>query len=164
MSSMQIGILVYAEDKAEANAKALEVVTDLCAREVFHGHREMKIMTVDSKRGQAFIQERLGVQKQEFMGNLQSLRKHLAYTTDEKLWQLRYTPSAKIDSTCMRHRAWSVGQYEGDHIKLYDNDGAGIQEPEHLQDVLDGWACIHQGKSNPYDNLKIYVASVGVST
>lgn len=150
MSSMAIGIIVYAEDKAEANEKALEIVTDLCQRGVFVGHRDMKIMTANSKRGQAFIQERLDVQKQEFMSNLRRLRKHLALTGDEDLWEREYG-GASLDCVCMRHWAFNVGQYEGRRIKLYDDDGAGIQTPERLADVLS-------------EETKIYVVSVSVGT
>lgn len=119
-------------------------------------------MDANSTKGQQFIQCRLETQKLHFMDNLQHLRDHLAHTNDADLWERRYA-DANVDCICMRHRAWSVGQYEGRHIFLYDNDGAGLQEPDHLEDVLNKWACLYGGQPNPYDDLTTYVVSMVVS-
>lgn len=161
---MKIGIIVYADDKPYANALGLEIITDLEQKEIFHGHSDIIVMNAASKRGQQFIQDRLEAQKLHFMDNLKHLRDHLVHTSDEELWQRSYA-DGNVDCICMRHRAWSVGQYEGRHIFLYGNDGEGIQEPEHLECVLNKWACIYdrQLKPNPYDDLGIYVVSMVVS-
>ena len=57
----------------------------------------------------------------------------------------------------MRYHFNQLGQYSGGSVMLYDQDGEGITDKAHLNDVLTKWDRIYgnkkEYKENPYCNL-----------
>lgn len=99
------------------------------------------------------LEEAMNSTKQAFLENLGKIKNYLTTHTDDQLFEEDW-----FKFVC--HQA---GQYEGSCVWLYDQDGAGIRDNEHLQHVMSRWACNNNDK--PQLDLKhktIYVVPADV--
>lgn len=74
-------------------------------------------------------------QQEEFLRNIQNLRKAVEKYSDEKLFAAQMDTSEEntlITPRMFRYVCHSLGQYEGSEIYLYDSDGCGITDKEYL--------------------------------
>ena len=116
------------------------------------------ISKVDSKEGKKLIDEGMEKTKRDFLEGLKIVRRVLKKKTDINIFKSRY------DKDMVKHRFWKLGQYEGDCVWVYDNDGSGIREFKHLKNVLNKWECLYEKrkKENPYKGMDIWVVPVDV--
>ena len=98
--------------------------------------------------------------------NLQKLRIALSEYKDEDFW---FRPTKKeyevnnkyhenLDIGMIKFYCYSLGQCKGPNVYLYDNDGEGITDENHLRNVLKKWEDI----TTEYVNLRLFVVPVDV--
>lgn len=113
------------------------------------------IVKANTKQGKELIEKGLNYTKKYFMEDLAIIKKVVETKSFEEIWNIRH------DSEMFRFRCSTVGAYRGWPVALYDNDGEGIQDPKHLQDVLDKWKCLPQSHEK-YMDLEIWVVPADV--
>ena len=59
--------------------------------------------------------------------------------TTQKVINALDNKSPKYDLSMFKHYCWTLGQYGGTAIWLYDNDGVGINDNRTLKSVLNKW-------------------------
>lgn len=155
---MHIRALVYANSRLEAIATAEEdvfVVLTTGQHAPFDSyHVDSQAISADSAKGQGDIAESLILTKAALFRNLEEVRDGLRSLTNEGV----YTAGG----AGLRHSLYKAGQYQGSEIFLYDQDGEGIRNRKHLDNVLSKWVCNDNGKPNPYANVDIWVVSAKV--
>lgn len=63
-----------------------------------------------------------------------------------------------------RFYSYYVGMYTGPGVNLYDKDGEGIRDPDHLHNALHKWPCLYEreGKRNPHAEQEVYIVPADV--
>jgi len=163
-----ITVIVYAENKNEALDKAKTIFERLCENQYpfdyFTTFDEDGIGTSGkdrwgnlpavtlaiSKKGKELIEQGIKFTKDEFMENLKIIRKLLKKKTDKELFE----KDGGVEM--FRFSCYQIGRHRGSSVWLYDNDGEGITDPEHLKNVLKKW------NDKSYRGLKIYVVPADV--
>ena len=131
------------------------------------------VVLANSKEGKKYIDEGMKATKDSFMGNIKKVRKLIDFYSDEELFEgeVKDTKRKIIlslgenedkelkDISQFRIRCFWLGQYGGSEIFLYDNDGSGITDTKHLNNVLNKWKCLYEdkGEKNPNKNNQIWV-------
>jgi len=172
--------LVYAEDEEDALAQAESIFDDLCGeshfpfdyystfKETYATARwgELPVATkicgefgsvkcdFCSERFRCFtgkinsiLDEAMGYTKEHFIENIRYIRNDINIKTDDEL----------MDDGQFRHWCYNCGRYAGYTIKLYDQDGEGIRNEEHLKNVLSKWSVLNDGSPRKeYADLNIY--------
>jgi len=115
---------------------AVKVCADLGSDKCDKCSERFKCYTIQTN---SMIEEAMQKTKQEFLENLAPMKKLLATHNDDQLFE---------DHSFM-FRCYQIGQYKGPCVSLYDQDGEGIRDNEHLNHVLSRWACNHEGKPDP---------------
>ena len=87
----------------------------------------------------SMLEESMLATKQEFLKNLGEIKKCITIYNDDQLFE----------DDDFKWRCHQAGQYKGSCVYLYDQDGEGIRDNEHLKNVLSKWACNHGGKPDP---------------
>lgn len=142
---MTIGAIVYAHDKKEAKAYAEEIFGMLTENQTPFDYFSLidwdenkagsGIAEADSKLGKQIIKEMMNWTQSTFLRNAAELRKRFETMSDEEL----YLECHGKEGMPARFFAHQMGMYRGSAIHLYDADGEGIQQPEHLENVLEKW-------------------------
>ena len=159
-----VGIIVYSTDEESALKQAKEIMKEHEEQNYFdcyqtfdeedHGFGDLPtVMKAESTEGRIFINCLMGYTMQQFFEGLSVVRKVLSSKTDWEIWESRHDPEM------IRFRFNMLGSYGGSTINLYDNDGEGIQERGHLNNVLDKWECLPESHAE-YESLTIYVVPV----
>jgi len=147
-----IAAVVYAHDEKEARKLRKRVFDFLsckgCQRP-FDGYRLGVVGSPEwpfaapaaSPAGQKVIQECMAATRVEFLRHVKRLRAALAAASDEEIYLSRH-PDLDV-----RFEAYEVGRYNGPGVFLYDDNGEGIRQPSHLQDVLEKWPSLKTGQN-----------------
>jgi len=166
---MVIRLIVYARTKREALARAREILENVLVGEdghhpfdgyalfnenvPFYGKNRwgnlspaVRLMT---EEGIKLVDEAWEWQKSEFERNLKELKE----IGDKENWDFEKL----MGNWKFRFRCYSIGQYSGSFIWLYDNDGEGIRDIEHLKEALTKW-----GNKSEYEDLDVWVVPVDV--
>ncbi len=99
------------------------------------------------------VVEGLEATKAEFREHLEEVKKAILSKTTEELFE---------DNTFKYHLE-SAGRGEGWNVWLYDQDGEGITDTAHLNNVLNKWRNLNsQGEVNEYEKLNLYVVPADV--
>jgi len=188
-----IRALVYSENKEEALDKAKVIFERLCGEgkafdyyRMFNEERSSvsgkgrwgnrtPVVLASSKEGKKLIDEVMKYTKDSFMENIKKVREGLINYTDEELFEeviltdktkviQRLNGKTELNLDMIRDYCYCVGQYNGNNIFLYDNDGEGIRNNERLNNVLSKWETLYEdkGEPNPYKDLKIFVVPADV--
>jgi len=168
---MVIKVLVYADDEEEAVNEADCVLDGLCGEaEPFDYYHTFDNPQATKRWGElpkaaricmdlgsekcdkcddrfhcyttqmnSMLEEAMQRTKQGFLENLGHLKKLIATHTDDEL----------LEDSDFKFYCNQAGEYRGPCVWLYDQDGEGIREKKHLQDVLNRWACNNGGKPDP---------------
>jgi len=168
---MVIRAIVYAKDEEEALDKAKEIFSDLVEQRYFDYFTTFDedgcgisgrdrwgdlpvVAPADSEVGKKLIEEGMELTWQEFQESLHVIKKCTKEKTAEKLFEdMRF-----------RYACYHIGAYKGADIWLYDDDGEGIQNRDHLNNVLTKWKVIYEDKGieNPYRDCNIWVVPADV--
>jgi len=101
----------------------------------------------------SMIAEAMERTKREFLDNLAEVKKLLVSKSDEELFE----------DGDFKYRCHCCGSYEGPDVWLYDHEGEGIRDSDHLKNVLEKWACNNGGQPDPeLANKDIYVVPADV--
>lgn len=99
------------------------------------------------------IEEAMQKTKQEFLEHLGYIKKYLTTHNDDQLFE----------EDDFKYHCHSAGQYQGPNVWLYDQDGEGIRDHEHLRNVLSKWACNNEGEPSPdYKDKNVYIVPADV--
>lgn len=121
------------------------------------------VAKTDSAEGKKLIEEGMKYTRDEFFERTQDLRSILAKYSNAELFETNYLDVSGC-GVSFRYTASCIGQYEGCCIWLYNNDGCGIKNPTHLENVLNKWKCNYEkyGIENPYKELDVWVVPADV--
>ena len=161
MSHMTIKAIVYVPDKAGAVARAETIFRGMADGDwaPFDWCGVARAPhTADSTVGKRLIEEGMEFTVGAFKANLASIREQINLPDEELM------AGGQRPNRLFRHYCYLAGQYHGGTIYLYDDDGEGIQDPEHLDNALDKWRSLYEksGKANPHANDKVWVVPVNV--
>jgi hypothetical protein len=166
---MKIGVITYSDTKADADDDA-EIILDRLIPQPFDYFTILGTYRADSKQGKELIETRIEYTWTGFKDTLKKIRLILATMTDEEIFEQRMEKSSAGDGSpdflpsLVRYYFYQIGQYQGSETWLYDNDGEGIRNREHLKNVLDKWeeALKESQRPNPYTDLNIWVTIADV--
>lgn len=170
---MTIGAIVYAPDSEEAISKAGSVFDSLTENQYpfdywtyvdKDGEEKEEAYEATSKIGAKEIQNRMKWTKDDFMESLKEVRRIIESHTDEMIWNEEENPFEPGRNDFFRHLAYEVGQYKGNRIWLYDDDGEGIRTERQLHNVLTKYKCIFEdrGEPNPCKKDKVWIVIADV--
>jgi hypothetical protein len=170
---MLIRGLVYGEDEEDAlhNAK-YDVFEPLIRDSVFDyyvtfdedGHgvsgRDRwgelpEAVEAETRHGEELIDEGWKHTISEYEKSLESLEEFFEEHEMSEIWE---DPSVHSE---FHHRFHRVGEYKGPGTYLYDQDGEGIRDKQHLERVLDRWEDLYEDE-NPYEDQDLYVVPADV--
>lgn len=173
---MVIRAIVYATDEEEALENAKGIFKELVNNTVFDYFTTFDeegnacsgkgrwgelpaVALASSKEGKKLINEGMEYTKEEFKRAFQLVKQDI-----EKEEPLKnYMEETGAVNDLFRHYCYLLGQYEGNSIWLYDQDGAGVRDEKHLKNVLEKWKCLNTEASTPrYEGLNIYVVPADV--
>jgi len=133
------------------------------------------VALADSKEGKKLIEEGFVATKDVFMRHIFEIRRMLEVFSDEELFEEKDLGQNIPEKTAFmlggslegmmtllsmfKLHSSGAGQYRGDAVFLYDNDGEGITNSEHLKNALDKWKVISHHRI--YDG-KVYVVPADV--
>lgn len=182
---MVIRVLVYADSEEDAFDEAQTVFEGLCGEgssfdyyNTFDGARamerwgELPMVTKvcldfgSEKCGKcderfhcyttqmnAELVEAMQMTKRDFLESLEEIKKYLATNTDDQLFEEDW----------FKFRCYQVGQDRGPQIQLYDQNGEGIRNHGHLNNILKRWAG-SKGKPDyeSEENKNLYIIPADV--
>ena len=182
-----IRILCYAENKEEARETAEDILNESLVGEnkpfdygsffdeehaISRWGKMLVVCLANSKKGKKLIKDGMENTKKDFKENIKKVRELINFYSDEELFEektidikkqilenLEDKPITK-NIFMFKYYCNCLGQYKGSNIWIYDNDGEGIRNSEHLKNVLNKWEYIYKdkkGEANPYKNLKVFV-------
>jgi len=170
---MVIRAIVYSEDDKNALAQAKDIFETLVEHEHFDyyvtfdmdGHKVSGkdrwgnlpiVARTDSEEGNELIEKGMKNTKEEFLSNMGKIRTQLKDKTDEQLFE--------ESSVLFRAYLSWTGALAGSSTFLYDHEGMGINDPEHLDNALNKWKTHYEdkGELSPYKDLDIYVVPADV--
>jgi len=170
---MVIRAIVYANNKKEAVSQAEDVFEGLVERTTFDYYQ---MFDKEDKWGGA--KERWGNYSIAYKYNSKKGKKLVIDGWDSTYNDFKvYFDKAKeilakcksVDELLRRDSMdrWYIGRlgaYEGSCCWLYDNDGSGITDEEHLDKTISKWKCFYEdkGKKNPYADLDLWVVPADV--
>ena len=158
---MTIRAIVYAKTYENAIDNA-EVVFDGLSGESksfdYYGIYKEDVARADTKEGRELIAEGMELTQSELYENLAKVRHGLSQLSDEDIWTM-VSKGRDADAHMLRFFMGEAGQYKGSAIFIYDTDGEGIRDPQHLHRALTKWTCIYEdaSKLNPYADLDVWV-------
>ncbi len=157
--------IVYGRDKHEALTRADYVFERLKQENMIVeysllGRRWTKlpfVVKVHSQAGKQFIAERWQATKKGFTTAITMVREGINRYSDDAL----FSNLVAVGGQPRMFRYWCsvVGGVGGTSIFLYDNDGEGIREEDHLANALSKWRFLYEedGKANPYHDKEVWV-------
>jgi len=185
---MVIRAIVYARNKEEALEKGKEIFQQLCKRGFFDYYvtfdedRPLSgksrwgnitpVAKANSKTGKALIKQGMDFTKENFMECMAKIRKILSAFSDEEIFERKPSSAnqvvrksvedSNLDLLLTKYYMHCAGSSEGHTVWLYDNDGVGIHDSEHLENVLDKWEKASRNGKNAYRDLDVYVVPADV--
>lgn len=180
---MMIAVIVYAPSEQEGLARGREVLDGLCGeggkpfdyyctfdedtptagKARWGDHKP--VMWALGPEGLHFIGQRMEATKAELMENLGKIRDGLAQLTDEDIYNnVNKGEEIHLKAHFLRYLLSKAGAGDGPGIFLYDNDGAGIENPGHLENALGKWESLYKDKEggNPHKDMEVWVVPADV--
>ena len=116
-----------------------------------------------SQKGKKLIEEGWKATVDEFTRHMTKIRRILSLYTDEEIMsECSNDPKIKdMDLTLARHDMYKAGSYEGSAIWLYDQDGSGIRDKEHLANVMGKWPHLDE-THKAFEKLDLWVVPADV--
>ena len=145
-----IKILVYAQDKSEAEIEAARVANLLVRINAFDSVSIDSISKHSSKKGDFLVREGVAQNAAAFIEGIGKVRRILESHDDAHLYESEYD----IDSNI---RFWCGRLADAHHVFMFDDDGEAIFTPAHLKSVLDGWPSLGK-KQQPKEGEVVWVA------
>jgi len=141
------------KDRWGEMAPAVKVCTSLGSSKCNQCPDRFKCYTTKMNEAIEDIMQTMQKTKRSFLEHLKQIKKYLATHSDDQLFE----------EDDFKYQCYSVGQYEGPSVWLYDQDGEGITSYRHLHNVLNKWACNNNGKPSPeYKDKDLYVVPADV--
>jgi hypothetical protein len=182
---MVIRAIVYAPDKDQAFDKATHIFEQLCENQTpfdyftTFDHNSLPgsgrrrwgklspVSEVNTKTGKKLIEDGMKATEEEFKQNMVEIRKAITKFTDKQLLNesgfgfgniedKKLSTNDKHTLSLFRYYCYAVGKYNGSSIWLYDNDGSGIRDRNHLKNALNKW------DNEDYEGLKVFVVPADV--
>ena len=165
---MVIHVLVYADDEKDALDEASSILDNLCGEsEPFDYYNTFDSGYATERWGElpmvaricgdlgsekcdkcderfrcyttqmnSILEEAMQDTKKEFFENLNEIKAFITMCSDDELFE----------DGDFKFRCHQAGEYQGPCVWLYDQDGEGIRDTEHLNNVLNRWACNNRGE------------------
>jgi hypothetical protein len=185
---MIIRVIVYAHDEQEAMENARQVFEGLCENQdpfdyytTFDEDKPMSgknrwgelpvVVKVCTRHGSEecdtckerfkcyttkiidLVHEGMEATKQEFFKHLVDIKHGFATKSDIELFE----------DGMFKYYMYAAGREKGPSVYLYDQDGDGIADTEHLDNVLNKWQCNYEeGEENPYSDMDMFVIPADV--
>lgn len=160
---MIIRNIVYANSEKEALSKAEYIFQRLCEGQrpfdyydmfdnggtSYWGGKYPAVADIKSKIGRKMVVEGWRATLRDMRHNLRKIKE---VTEGKKVTEIM----RDIRKDWLQHRYYSVGEYRGGSVWLYDGDGEGIKDREHLDNVLNKW------NDEYYKDLNVYVVPADV--
>jgi len=141
---------VYATERWGELPKVIRVCADLGSEKCEECKERFRCYTTQMN---GMLEEAMQQTKQEFFEHLGMIKKFLTTHDDDQLFE----------DGDFKYHCHSAGQYQGPNVWLYDQDGEGIRDSEHLKNVLSKWACNNGGQPIPeLANKNTYVIPADV--
>lgn len=149
---MIIRAIVYAKDIAQAKSKAESIFRRMSGEgqefdyynlfsnpyaEQRWGKKDT-VYLADSKEGKELIEEGMKATEADFKIHISKVRAIL---------RRNKVPSKLMKKSDFRYHCHCIGEYRGSDVWLYDDDGEGIRDREHLRLVLTSW---NENRENIY--------------
>jgi len=151
-----IGMITYGKNKDIARKIAINIAEAMIGEGNLpfdYGDVSSETISLENDAGMEVVNLCMESTVADFIYNMQNVRRHLASFTDEELATNEYLACKDaISSGMARYWMYKAGQYKGDSIYLYDNDGEGIRTKENLQKVLSQW-------DKPVQGQKVFVTT-----
>lgn len=146
---MVISVLVYANDEEGALSEAGGILDNLCGE----GNEFDYYSTFNNEHASERWGEKSPATK---------ICADLGSDRCDKCNERFHCYTTQINSD-FKFRCNQAGAYIGPCVRLYDQDGEGIRERKHLQNVLNKWACNNSGKPDPeLEGLNLYIVPADV--
>ncbi len=172
-----IRAVVFAKNEEEGLAKARSIFEELVESGKFDYYTDFAeegttvsgqarwgeypvIALADSPEGKKLIEDGFKSTKDEFFENLKHIRTGIEKYTDEELW--KGEDNINGIKGFFHYYCNQLGQYDGNTVWLYDNDGEGIKNERHLNDVLSKWQNANISGVEEYKDLNVYVVPADV--
>lgn len=130
MSHYGILVLVNADNESEARERAgntCDIMTEQSIFECGGPEEDEPVVKVDSPEGRALIAEYMDMMHSMFLDAAKTVRQ---FKTNESLWKSRHKASVSCALSVL-------GDYNGNHVLIYDQHGSGIRNPKELEE----WTC-----------------------
>jgi len=163
---MVIRAIVYANSREEAKVRAERVFKDLTENEEpfdyysigFRDGSQANAFKATSKQGKELLERGMKLMAGDFGRSLEAIRQHINKPNNVLMLDGEETGSL------WRYHCYQLGMYRGPAVWLYDDDGEGIRDSEHLENALNKWRCLYEddGKPNPHANDEVWVVPADV--
>ena len=137
------------------------------------------VVLADSKEGKKLIKEGMKYTKESFIEKIKEVREMINFYSNEELFEKKVIDIKKkileslenkkdkkgLGISFFKYYCSCLGEYKGSNIFLYDNDGEGISDSQHLKDVLTKWKSFYgteNKEKNKYIGLKVFVVPIDV--
>ena len=165
---MTIRAIVYAENKNNAVSQAEGVFTRLVERDTFDYYSlfgegaediwgdRIVASKYKTKEGKKLVKDGWDFTYRDTKEYFKKVKKILK--------KYKNVDDFLDGDTFDRWYLYKLGAYEGSSLWLYDDDGSGIRDEKHLNNVLDKWKHLYEDKNinNPYKNKDIWVVPADV--
>jgi hypothetical protein len=166
---MVIRAIVYAENKEDALDKAEHIFQRLAGEDGQPFDYYTMFRDGDDKYGVSG-KSRWGdlpaVEDANSDAGKKLIEEGMEYTEKEFEYALEqikgFIDDGKTDDSMFRYYCSVAGQYQGSSIFLYDQDGEGIRDRKHLENVLNKWADTGIKSAEEYKNLEVFVVPADV--
>ena len=152
-------IIVYENNEKEALVKAINILNRLTheSNSFDYFHDIQQPVNVNSEEGKKLIEKGMNATEKEFYNAITKVRNTIENYTDKEIFNEQDQDGNCLD--LVRYYFGIVGMYKGPEIYMYDNDGEGIDNQNHLKSVLNKYASLYENKkrANPYKDKEIFV-------
>lgn len=180
---LMIRAMVYAKNEKQAVGKATGIFEQLTDGQkpfdyysLYDGGTPSETEELDLRKetptavpyahpnGKQLVDTAFEYTKQQFAENVAKLKALLSeYSADELMEDRDLTLARHKYPVDFRHTCNKLGQYVGNEVRLYDQDGEGIRDQRHLTNVIEKWKCLDKrGEKNPYEGLDLWVVPADV--
>jgi hypothetical protein len=150
----EIGVIVYATDEKDARSEAESILDNLCGDGRAFDYYDIDAprtpaISADSPEGKLLINDMMDDTRNDFMKHLKAVREVLDFFSDEELYNTEMgsfstmTLKLKNDQDLI-HKFASfnyhyncLSRYEGPDVRLYDQYGNALGNPESLKEALE---------------------------
>ncbi len=173
-----IAAIVYAKGRSDALHQARRVFARLVQDNVFDYYtlfdedrpasgksrwgRLPVVAKADSRVGKRLIEDGWHATRKAFDEAIAMVREGINTYTDDEL----FTDLVAVGGQPRMFRYWClrIGRTEGPNVFLYDDEATGIRYPDHLENALNKWRCLHEdeGKINPNADKEVWVVPADV--